>query len=311
MDGVCNMKKFFLLFFLSGLLSTNTYANERFHYKASYIGILSFFSTIDIADVYFSIASETKQQQLKKITLEVSSKNFSTVESLYQLRYFYQTILHPEQHKTLFFETLQWGKKNRHLIALFDADQSNVQLFKSNNKSLLFPDGSSKLPQLPLAQQHTELQQDAKMLELTTSVLDRLALLDEIRSDLNAGINEKKYQVTNGDELLDYHYKVLAEEQLKLGKHSIDAIKVELRGVMSSLDISNQKTDNNNAKLLYQQHYQAKNIHPPVIVWFSKDRQKIPLKFLGDRAIGDFVIEINPLQILAKQQLKSITIDRL
>ncbi len=256
-------------------------ADERFHYLASYRGLLSAFQNVRIADVRLAIRNvEPAGRRVARLT--VSSQPFGFVESLYPFRLCGKSLY--ERRRGGGVRTLLYGLENQspkelsEQLLWLDWSSGSLRRYEMENKVV---DASLKhaaeglLADMPAL--HARLRRGVaprlpfrgKLSLPTQAVLDRLSLFLRMR-DLDWVARQRYYfDVAVDDEILHYRLVYRGREKTRvLGKEHA-SIRVE----MTELDDKGQ---------------------PGHIVtfWFSDDARRLPLKGHSAHAAGDFLLQL-------------------
>jgi len=116
--------------------------------------------------------------------------------------------------------------------------------------------------------------------DIRTNLLDRLGLLQRVRTQpLKAGA-EYRFQVTDGRKRYDYTVRVEKTEVLQLGEIAIPAWKVRFDGSRTQRD----------GKVV--------QAHRPLTIWLNQAPEHIPLRVDSRNAIGLFRLELKDAQRL-------------
>ncbi|MGD2119751.1 MAG: DUF3108 domain-containing protein [Chromatiales bacterium] len=288
----------FLLLFAAPVMAV-----ESFTYKASYKGVLSLFNRLDIGDVIFEVASLDSPGQggaVNHLRLSVSSANYPTVEKLYSYRYRYDSFFDSARRQTRFFENVKTTKKTKHHLAYLDFNKDEVQLYRVDRSEPVLTKAfvQQLLNRGGLADAETKLQPAANaLMAIPQNTLDRLSLLQDMRFDNFSIGASRDYDITNGDELMRYRYRVEKKEQLDFNGKStavwkvrIDAFEAGATGFQMA-----QAADSN----AFLDGMQTRNqlLHAPVYVWISADERRVPLKFVSHQALGQFVVALQPARV--------------
>ncbi len=221
---------------------------EKLQYLATYKGIFTLSETINICDV--SLIQRTHEPKgYQETQMNVSSENYSFVESLFPIRYRFTSWLEPSRQQTWVYEVFErTGDKDakHHLVRL---DQEGKDFKKSDVKAAeqalldgLAAGDFDQPDKIDYAIQY-----------------DRLGLLHALRGmQLQAG-QEVRLSATNGKEPLRYRVKVEADKTLNLNGQQWPALKLRFESF---------KPDDPELK---------EATHRPIYIWLSNDAEKIPL----------------------------------
>jgi len=221
---------------------------EKLQYLATYKGIFTLSETINICDVSL-INRMHEPKGYQETQMNVSSENYSFVESLFPIRYRFTSWLEPARKQTWVYEVFErTGDKDakHHLVRL---DQEGKDFKKSDVKAAeqALLDGLAAGDFDPPDKTGYSIQ------------YDRLGLLHALRGmSLRAG-KEVRLSVTNGKEPLRYRVKVEADKTLELNGQQWPALKLRFESF---------KPDEAELK---------EATHRPIYIWLSNDADKIPL----------------------------------
>ena len=221
---------------------------EKLNYLATYKGIFTLSETINICDV--SLIQRTHEPKgYQETQMNVSSENYSFVESLFPIRYRFTSWLEPSRQQTWVYEVFErTGDKDakHHLVRL---DQKGKDFKKSDVKAA----EQALLDGLAAGDFDQPDKTDYSI------QYDRLGLLHALRGmQLQAG-QEVRLSVTNGKEPLRYRVKVEADKTLELNGQQWPALKLRFESF---------KPDDAELK---------EATHRPIYIWLSNDADKIPL----------------------------------
>ena len=221
---------------------------EKLQYLATYKGIFTLSETINICDVSL-IQRKLEPKGYQETQMNVSSENYSFVESLFPIRYRFTSWLEPSRQQTWVYEVFErTGDKDakHHLVRL---DQEGKDFKKSDVKAA----EQALLDGLAAGDFDQPDKTDYSI------QYDRLGLLHALRAmSLQAG-QEVLLSVTNGKESLRYRVKVEADKTLELNGQQWPALKLRFESF---------KPDDPELK---------EATHRPIYIWLSNDAEKIPL----------------------------------
>ncbi len=296
------MRIIFVLIF--GILCGQVHAVTDIQYQASYKGIFSFYETMKIADVYYSVSSHEPElpSEFQQIRLRVTSEKYSTVERLYPFRYLYKSYYDTDTDQTQIFENIKITKKKkklRHQVGLLNFEEKKIQLYASSHKK------ESVLPVVAAnattAKQHQKMKKQLKLRKkaaplvgLQKMPIDRLTMLELISEQVTANQAEKTYRITNGDELFDYRVTLGRLEKLSVAGRERQTQKVKIEAL--ALTVSGEQVMESNGQIEQLQAAETekrKYAHAPVYAWFSEiDGRQTAVRFMNGHAIGDFIVEM-------------------
>ena len=110
-------------------------------------------------------------------------------------------------------------------------------------------------------------------LRLPNFMLDRLSLLQAVRSrDLKPG-QEIRLPISDGKAILNYQVRVLGRERLEHDGGAWDTFKLRFDAFKEG-------------------RWSGRPIHPGVFIWLTADSRKVPVRFSIDYALGTFVAQM-------------------
>lgn len=239
-------------------------ADEQLDYQVTYRGIFSLGQDMPIADLALETRALDGNPGLRETRLEATSAAYATVESLYPIRYRYRTWSTAEGGELIGFETYEKTSKLRHRLYLGDASDLGVRLL-----DLAAGAGRHEIADLDAGHSPVSVvaQQD---------LVDRLGLLQRIRSRELHEKAEYRFSVTNGREPFVYRVSVEGAHLLPLGGRHFPAWKLRLDGVKDAPAGAQEPA------------------HRPVYIWVSRTPERIPLRADSHHPIGRFRIELKP-----------------
>lgn len=279
---------------MSLLLTGYAVADETANYKAIYKGVFSLYEPIGIADVRLVLSdiNVDKPAPVKKISLWVSSENFSTVERLYPFRYLFNSYVQSENGKTFAFEHIKTGKKQKQFVGLIGVQKNRVELFeKKPAGEILTPTETRALLNAPdivqFQKRHQLNSADKPLTDLTEHPIDRLTLLEKVREQVRKREKSRDYFVTSGNKLMIYRVGSMTDAEW--GGNKAVKLKIEAFKATKTAGAGGQyegiKSDSQDENEIY--------LHAPVYAWFSADQQAVPYKFVNRHAVGEFIIELS------------------
>lgn len=243
-------------------------ASNQLDYRAYYEGMFSLGQEIPIADVSLELKPSALGNQ--ELSLGVSSQAYDFVESRYPFRYLFRSLIDHKGQNTLAMDAHK--QTNKFKREMYWLDHKAGQIVRLGSASA----EPKKAIALPVNIQHWMT--DEQLLpwhklafSKTTPVIDRLTLLQAIRTHDFASGKPLTLKVTTGKEIQDYTVK--AEKETTLAGRS--AWKLRIDG-----------TSNKSGR--------PEPVHSPVYVWLEKGTG-IPLRFEHNHPTGDFRIDLKEL----------------
>jgi len=266
-------------------LSAAPVADERLEYTISYQGGLTAMVWLDICDAVL----ETSQQMIPvngekayKALVEITSERHEQMEEMYPFRFHLTSYFSSDMQRSILFDKRKKTKKDRHEVIRFDWDEKVTQRFK-RLKPRHIPAGatsaevgSDEISDLFdfLGYDPTHFRRSGKPgQKLSGSMLDRLSLLQAVRSQKLAVGQEKRLTISDGKKVLNYLVRVQARESLKHDDQKQDLFKVRFDAFKAG-------------------KWSGEPAHPAVYVWMTADERKVPVRFSIDYALGTFVIQL-------------------
>lgn len=274
---------FFLLFSM-GAQSSRTErvaapaAGETLHYTVSYQGLLSAFLPVEIARATLRLYPGTEtvdDEQLRRASLAVTTEQFPHMESLYALRFNYDSWFDPGMRFTSVVDIRKQTSSRRRELLWFNRSQGLVRRYGEERQS------AAEVVELPgfLRQvsrlQSTEGFRERGVFQLTViDVLDRLAMLYALRHRPLEKGDTVELAVSNGKDLLGYSIAVEAREKLVFDGQSIATLRLRFTPRFAV------EGDRGYA----------------VRVWLSDDKRRLPIRFHSTNLGG--AIELNLDQVV-------------
>jgi hypothetical protein len=224
-------------------------ATERLHYRLSYSGLLSGFFWKKLADVTLTLQPESVQfrgEHACRLTMEIDTSAYLFAETIHSVRYQWQSILSPDLQRTLLTRTIDTGISDIHEVTWYDWKSSTISLFRkrkplderqhpaSAEATLQWEQNIYKpVPDFIQAPPPVEgnegylIQSQQFTNALTAPAIDPLAMIQRIRHhpfDLSAQSDQSNQPakltllVALEEEFRDYHARLVARPDLKIGK---------------------------------------------------------------------------------------------
>ncbi len=244
---------------------------ERFDYRVTYRGIFSLGQDMTIADLALTMRRLGGEDGLRETRLEATSAGHPGVEALYPFRYRFRSWASVGDARMLGFEAFEKTDRPRHRLYLRDDSALGVRRLDPEDAV-----GRKRLAQLAAGERpHARI--------AGGGLLDRLGLLQQIRSRALSAQAEYRFQVTNGRHLFAYRVNVEGAQALMLHDRRVAAWRLRIDGSRSSPDGS------------------TKVAHRPIYLWLSRAPGHVPLRLESRHPVGLFRIELaHPVILVAE-----------
>lgn len=278
------------LYFSPVFSSSPPLQEERLEYRVSYEGILSVMAKIDICDAVLETSLKRNpynNQPAYRSIIEISSEGYKKMEQVYPFRYRFRSFYSTDLQRSILIDTRKKTRKERHEIVWFDWEQGTAERYKKrkpeetaqhrpNSES---EPGSKKDKGMSsilsnLNYDPADFRRSSKQsLKLPDFLLDRLSLLQAVRSkDLNPG-QEIRLSISNGKAILNYQVRVLAREQVEESGRAWDTFKLRFDAFKDG-------------------RWAGSPAHSSVYIWLTADKSRTPVRFAIGYALGTFVVQI-------------------
>jgi hypothetical protein len=245
-------------------------ADEALNLQVVYRGVFSAGKDMPIADVMLHTRSPGQNTQYMETEVEVSSKAYSFVESLYPIRYRFRSWYKTDRSTCLaaeYYEKNNRRDEPRHRLIYFDREK---RPFITHDVVL---EGQLGLPALQAGRypvrQHTP----------PVMRFDRLGFLQHVRSLPLAVGYEADIPVSNGKYMMRYHIRVEKSEQVTVAGKAWKSIKVRFDGFKPEGD-------------------EEEAAHRPLYLWLSDDEKRLPLRGVVRHTLGHFTFELTNQQVI-------------
>ena len=243
-------------------------AGETLKLQVVYHGFFSAGNDMPIADVTLRTRSPGQNTQYMETAVEVSSKAYSFVESLYPIRYRFRSWYKADRSTCLaaeYYEQNNHRDKPRHRLIYFDRKK---RPFITHDVVIEGPLG---LPALQAGRYRVR--------EHTPPVVrfDRLGFLQHVRSLPLAVGYEADIPVSNGRYMMRYHIRVEKSEQVKVAGKTWKGLKIRFDGFKPK-------------------EGKEEAAHRPLYLWLSDDEKRLPLRGVARHALGRFTFELTDQQ---------------
>ncbi|MFC1601940.1 DUF3108 domain-containing protein [Pseudomonadota bacterium] len=266
-------------------LSAAPVADERLEYKISYQGGLTAMVWLDICDAVL----ETSQQAVSvngelayKTFVDITSERYEKMEDLYPFRFHLTSFFSSDMQRSILFDKRKKTKKDRHEVIRFDWEEKVTERYKRLKPKQIaagatnIKAGENKASDLFnfLGYDLTHFRRSGRPgQKLSTGMLDRLSLLQAVRSQKLTVGEEKRLTISDGKKVLNYLVRVQAREALEHNGQKQDLFKVRFDAFKTG-------------------KWSGTPAHPVVYVWMTTDDLRIPVRFSIDYAMGTFVIQL-------------------
>jgi len=265
--------------------SRPAYLGERLAYTASYEGLLSGGSRLNIADVLITTDAKPTPfngEKAYKTSLVASSKAYGALEHFYRFRYEYSSLLSTDLHRSLLFEQRKGEHDQQHTVVWFDWKHNQLAKFRKKADPEQGSDGQGAptvasgwrvLAQIGLAADASSYESHTvKGPAFPSLLLDRLSLLQVLRVQDLDRLGSLKIPVSDGKSLLEYRVRLVGRERLE-----VDALcwqTYHLR--LTAFDLLKG----------------ADSEQAPVDIWLADDPAHTPVRFLSQQKLGRFDIRL-------------------
>jgi len=277
----------FLLLLFPVYLFATPVADERLEYTISYQGGLSAMAWLDICDAVLETSQQTvtvNGEKANKVVVQITSEHHKEMEHLYPFRFQLMSYFSIDLKRSILLDKRKKTRKERHEIIRFDWDKRITERYKRHKSQQM-----AAAPTKP-----TETNQNSKAFnifsflgydpahfrrsgkpgqKLSTNMLDRLSLLQAVRSQELAVGEERRFTITDGKKVLNYLVRVQTRGPLKQYGQKKDLLKVRFDAFEAG-------------------KWSGTPAHPAVFIWMTADEHKIPVRFTIDYAMGTFVVQL-------------------
>jgi len=273
----------FLLLLFPLYLSATPTADERLEYTISYQGGLTAMAWLDICDAVLESSQQTVSvngESAYKIQLQISSEPYKKMEYLYPFRFQLTSYFSTDRRRSILFDKRKKTRKERHEIIRFDWDKKVTERYKWHKSKQLAAsteavqkDGATDMFSF-LGYDQAHFSRSAKPgQKLLTDMLDRLSLLQAIRSQKLVVGEELRFTISDGKKVLNYQVRVQMRGPLAQDGRKRDLVKVRLDAFKAG-------------------KWSGQPVHPAVFIWMTADDLKIPVRFSIDYALGTFIVQL-------------------
>lgn len=279
-----------LLWLLLAALPASALAAEELRYRLSYSGLITGYIWKELADVTLNLTPEATQfrdQPAVRLSMRVTTANYSVAETIHALRYQWESILSPDLQRTLLVRVVDQGDSDSDEVYWYDWETKAISLYrKREQRDISIPmfDEEPKLEwekdHLPAAPDFIDahpavapgvgylIQETHLSGALSDDAIDPLAMLMRLRHHDYMTDDTLLLQILNEDDLAPYQTSFIGREELLHGNCSEQAIKLEVRRSNSSGEDG------------------------VMTMWLSDDEQRQPLRIDVDASLGMLHIEL-------------------
>ncbi len=260
-------------------LSTASQAGERLEYRISYQGGLTAMARLDICDAVLERSWQSVAlggERAYRAQIRISSEPHKEMESLYPFRYRLTSYFSTDLQRALLFDLHKGGRKVRHEVVRFDWEEGRAERYKRRKRPQAgeaFSDEAAEMFRF-LGYAPVDFRRSGRAGPvLSAPVLDRLSLLQVVRSLPLAVGDERRFAVSDGKKVLNYRIRVQARGPLDRDRGSQELFKVRFDAFEAG-------------------RWSGQPVHPPLFVWMTADERKVPVRFVVDYALGRFVARL-------------------
>ncbi|MBU0499014.1 MAG: DUF3108 domain-containing protein [Gammaproteobacteria bacterium] len=260
-------------------LKSPAFLGERLDYRISYRGFFSLGKLIDIANATLSTPARVQSDGTGRIfeaDLSVTTENHGILDSVAPFRYRARTFYRIDPQGTALFSVLLKSKKKSGQY-LYQVDSANGQLVRYRQQE---NDGNPNAghPPARLMALHGEPGPFSKDRVLAfkagTPLLDRLSLLQFIRTREFAPGRSFQIAATDGSDLYAYSIRVEKQEKITLAGRAWDTWRLRFEGT--------KQKDNG----------RSEEAHSPIRFWISIDANHLPVRAEVEHKFGLFAMAL-------------------
>ncbi len=277
------MKQSLFLFFLFPIwLPAAPTAEERLEYIISYQGLFTAMAQLDICDAVLEASQQMVSvggEKAYKARVEISSEPHKRMEKLYPFRFSLLSYFSRDMRRALLFDKRKKTRKERHEIVRFNWDKKLTERYKRRKLPQVAADESSNNSAIfdlfaLLGYKRADFRRSGKAgQKLSDGMLDRLSLLQAVRSQRLAVGQERRLTISDGKKTLNYLVRVQARKFLAGSEQNGMLFKVRFDAFKAG-------------------RWRGTPVHPAVYIWMTADKHQIPVRFSIDYAMGTFVVQL-------------------
>ncbi|MCF6354109.1 MAG: DUF3108 domain-containing protein [Candidatus Polarisedimenticolaceae bacterium] len=260
-------------------LSAAPQVGDRLEYTISYQGGLTAMAWLDICDAVLESSWQpvtVNGEAAYKAEIKISSEPHKKMEALYPFRYQLTSYFSTDLQRSILFERRKKTRKERHEIIRFDWDEKTTERYKRRKPQQAEAGFSGEVTEMFhfLGYAAADFRRSGKAgQKLLSNMLDRLSLLQAVRGQNFAVGDEMRFTIADGKKVLNYLVRVQTRGSLEQDNQQRDLFKVRFDAFTSG-------------------EWSGQPVHPAVFVWMTADERKIPVRFVIDYAMGNFVIQL-------------------
>ncbi len=245
---------------------------EQFEYEASYQGPLTANTKVPIASVSLQtrqISLPSMPHKLQETSMRVSSELSPFVEEQYPFRIRYLSLYRTNPVTLIAMEKYKRSDELKHEVAWMDYGSGRVARYKIFAGDANLPVLLDKWLDTPESFSYYKPARHRTQ----DGLVDRLAMLQSLRSMPMSAGDVFRFPVTDGKRLLDYQVDVQGLEQIQHAGKSVSAWKLLLNGFYTRKGVTSPR-------------------HVPIHIWLSNNTAHVPLRFMHQHPLGDFTVEL-------------------
>ncbi len=292
----------FLLLLFPIYLSATPVADERLEYTISYQGGFTAMTWLDICDAVLENAQQAvtvNGEAAYKTLVRISSEQYKKMEYLYPFRFQLTSYFSTDRRRSILIDKRKKTRKERHEIIRFDWNKKVTERYKWHKSKQVAASteaaqkgGSADMFSF-LGYDPAHFSRSAKPgQKLSTDMLDRLSLLQAVRSQKLVVGEELRFTISDGKKVLNYRVRVQTRGPLVQDGRKRDLFKVRLDAFKAG-------------------KWSGQPVHPAVFIWMTADDRKIPVRFSIDYAMGTFVVQLKQKAVGQAAVAKTLPLTRL
>ena len=249
-----------------------TKRHERFEYNVVYKGPVTSYKPLDISKAIWS-GPGVNSGDTSEVSVLITSEKHMKVEMMFPFRYCFKTKFNRSSKRSLGFEHSQRaGTKAQHISAQFDWKR---QILRSKRLKAELPgvslnpfDGFRQEIHRPKVKWKTHSE---KSILLPNKLLDQISMVQYLRMlPLKAG-QVISIPLSDGIRMLAYWVDVMYDNKVKAAGRRWKAFRLRFETFDPVMD---------------------KAPHPPVDIWLSRDKRRIPLRLSSSFQMGEVDIHL-------------------
>ncbi len=253
---------------------------DYLEYEVRFRGALTANQFVTVAKAVW-VAPPPSTQGHARISLRVSTQNYGNLESIVPFRLCYKSEYSASQRRVSGIEDFhRGGSKLFYMLANFDWSKGEVRQYLARTQlpSSFDPFDVRRNKKKPL-----KWEEKRRAVPLEYSAFDRLSMIQHIRGMTLQDGQVVGVPVSDGKRMLEYWVSV-DQEDLRVQGRDWSAYRLNFE----TFDLQSN----------------GKKIHPPVDVWISRDKRRLPLRLGGKYSFGDVDIRLTKI---AKAQQNNVS----